>query len=157
MRRSPRDYPADKIRADQYLPRSFAHFVKLFQGNHILVGGDLEYAVRRGVNDGLAALHVLIAQFLDDDRAGSDGIAQRASADALFEFINDARREALGVGFERLLHDDTGHLPMAAGGILGVSFFGCAAIRAPQRAIVNGKALRSLDAGETHSIHIGQI
>ena len=76
---------------------------------------DLEDAIGRGVDDGRAGAHVLLAQFLDDLGAGCGFVAERAAADAALEFIHDFAREAVREKRKRLFEMDAGHLPMACG------------------------------------------
>ena len=53
------------------------------------MGGDLEDAVGRGVDDELAGGQVLVAQFGDDGRAAGRLVAQHAVAGAAGELVDD--------------------------------------------------------------------
>ena len=67
---------ADAIRPVQHFSGDFAHAVKLGDRDHVFVGGDLEDAVARGVDDREAGAHVLLAQLLENFRAAGRLIAE---------------------------------------------------------------------------------
>ena len=116
-REGPRNDAADAMRPIQQFSRNLAHPVQLGDGNHIFVRGDLKNAVARGVDDGLAGAHMLVAQFLDDFGAGSRLVAESLASDLLFEFSDELRRETLADKPERPGQPDAGHLPMPGGGV----------------------------------------
>ena len=57
------------------LPCHPAVFIELFQRHHLLMGGDLEDTVGGGIYDQIPRLHMCIAVFLNDRRAGVRQIA----------------------------------------------------------------------------------
>ena len=56
-----RDHTAYEVGAVEKFSGDFAHAVELGDGDHVFVRGDLEDAVARGVDDGVAGAHVLCA------------------------------------------------------------------------------------------------
>ena len=128
-----RNDAADQIVALQQFPRHFTDVVQLFQRNHPFVRGDLEHAVRRGVDDGFAGADMLVPQALDDLRAACYAVAERPAADGLLEPAHQVCRKAVRIGAERLVQVMPRHLPVAAGGILGMRALRAAAIGARGR------------------------
>ena len=102
----------------EQLPRLFADLIQLFHGNQLLVGGDLEHAVRRGVHDEFAGFQVLLAVIPEHLRAGIGPVAQHLIAGFGGEGIQQFLRESLREGGQRLRAEQTRDLPVADGGIL---------------------------------------
>ena len=84
----------------------------------LLVGGDLKHAVGAGVDDEGILLHGLLAVVLQHLCAGVGLIAEDFVAGLFLELVDEAVREAVREGGQRLGADDTGNLPVADGGIL---------------------------------------
>ena len=63
---------------------------------------------------------MLVAQPLDDFGAAGYLVAQGAPADLCLKFVHERLREAVGEGLEGGLLDEASHLPVAAGGVLGM-------------------------------------
>ena len=55
-------------------------FIQLLRGYDVLVGSNLEHRIRRGIDDEISRLHVLLAEFLNDRCAGPGGVCQNTSA-----------------------------------------------------------------------------
>src|SRR5579862_6861673 len=55
------DYATDAMRTIENAAGDFAHFIKLGNGDDVFVGGNLEDAVARSVDDGKAGAHVFSA------------------------------------------------------------------------------------------------
>ena len=91
-----RDHAADAIRPVEQRARDFAHAIKLGDGNHVLVRGDLKDAVAGRVDDRKAGADVFFAKFLDDFGAGGGLVAERAAADAALEFGDQLRGKPCG-------------------------------------------------------------
>src|SRR5208282_2917677 len=89
-----RDDAADVERIAE-AARNAAETVKPFEPEGVLVRGDLQHGVRRGVADGLQRAEVLLAELLDDDRARGVTIAQNAGKPA---FVDQCGGERLGEG-----------------------------------------------------------
>jgi len=84
----------------------------------LLVGGDLKHAVGAGVDDEGILLHGLLAVVLQHLCAGVGLVAEDFVAGLFLELVDEAVREAVREGRQRLGADDTGNLPVADGGIL---------------------------------------
>ncbi len=101
------------------IPRAISHHsYSGLQGHDLHVGGDLEDAVRRGVDDRPSGGHVLGAQFVDDDRAGRRLVAQHAPSDALPERSEHLLGEPVWVGREGPGRHQAHVLPVADRGVL---------------------------------------
>ena len=150
------DDPAHQVFALEHLPGDLADAVELLQGDHFLAGRHLEHAVRGGVDDGLAGLHVLVAQALDDLGAAGYLVAQGAPADLSFELVHEGLGEAVGEGLEGGLLDEACHLPVAAGGVLGVGHLFALAVSALHGALPLGQGA-ALDVADTQAAHVGDM
>ncbi|MNC22616.1 hypothetical protein D3C75_706210 [compost metagenome] len=106
-----------KFRAQSKLPGDLTGLVQLLQRNNLLMGGDLEYAVRRRVYNPGAGLHMLLTQLVQNFRAGRRFITEDAPAGAPGEFLQQFRREAVRVGVERSGNPQAHNLPMACHGV----------------------------------------
>ena len=85
---------------------------------------NLEHAVRRGIDDGVACFHVLHAQILNDDRTGFGIVAECFCADCRFKGIHDLLGEAcFRKGREGPFGDNACHFPMPCCGILADGAF----------------------------------
>ena len=113
-------------------------------------------AVRGGVDDGLAGPHVLVAQSLDDLGAAGHLVAQGAPADLRLELIHEGLREAVGEGLEGGLLDEARHLPMPAGGVLGVGHLHALAEGAFHGALPLGQGA-ALDVADAQFAHVGDV
>ena len=133
-----------------------AGIVKLLQGNELLVGGNLEHGVCRGVDNPLSGFSLLLTVVLDDLGAGIGLVAENAPAGGFFEGIQHLLGEALGIGGQRLRRDDTGDLPVADGGILAHGGL-------PAFAVGSGDRLGPFKAGDSVDIskacrdHVGDV
>src|SRR5436309_11524729 len=116
--------------AGEHVPGKLADMVELIERDDILVSGDLEDAIRRGVEDGATGAHVLIAQFFDDFGAGRWLVAQHFAPDELLKLRYNVGREAMRVGRKRFAQHDAGHFPVAGGTVLARARRGHAAKRA---------------------------
>ena len=116
------DDTAHAVLTLQNLSCHTAVFVQLLHRNNILVGSDLEHAVRRSIDDQIARFHVLFSVVPDHLRAGIGLIAKHAAAGSLTELGEHFLRESVGIGGHRPLGHDAGEFPMARGGILAPGF-----------------------------------
>ena len=117
---------------DQF-ERDVVDAVLLFDGNDVLVRGDLKHAVGRGVDDRLARAHVFGAEVVDDFRARRGVIAKRAAADALLERVDQLLREPVREHGKRAIEHDAHHLPVSRDRVLPLRRFGHAADRRLRR------------------------
>src|SRR5579862_6879498 len=85
----PRDHAADGVLAGEDLARDAAALVQLFEGDRLLVRGDLEDGVGGRVDDPLARLLMLLAELLDDLGAGGGLVAEDTAARAVHERVDD--------------------------------------------------------------------
>ena len=114
----PRDDTADAVFAGEQFARLGADLVEFFHRDDGLVGGDLEHAVGRGVDDQRAGAGVLLAIIADDLGAGIGLVAQHLVAGFGRESVQQLLRETVREGGQRLGAEQAGDLPMADGGIL---------------------------------------
>ena len=100
--------------------RGSAAVVELFERNRVLVGGDLEDGVRRGVDDPLPRPLVLVAELLDDLGPGGGRVAEHSAAGLVHERVDHVVRESVRVRRKRLGGDDPHQLPVAGGRVLAL-------------------------------------
>ena len=112
-----RDHSGDGEVADQQFAGDPAGRVQLFDRRRLFVGGDLEHRVGRRVHDPIAGLLVPFSQPLDDLGAGGGLVADHSPPGGLGKAVEQLGGEAVGESGERLLGDDSHHLPVAGGGI----------------------------------------
>src|SRR5207244_565630 len=79
-----------------------AGLVQLLERHRLLVRGDLEDRVRRGVDDPLPCPLVLLAELLDDLGARRGPVTEHAAAGLIHERIDHVVAEAVRGGRERL-------------------------------------------------------
>jgi hypothetical protein len=108
------------------------------------VTGELEDGVGRRVEDRAAGRDVLGAELVDDAGARGRLVAQDATADDGFERLDDLGREAVRIGRERVLEDESHHLPVSGGRVaFGASTAPEGRVVGPDRAGSDGFARRS--------------
>ena len=112
------DDAAHAVLAPQHLAGDLAVTVQLMHRHKLLVGGDLKHAVGAGVDDEGILLHGLLAVVLQHLCTGVGLVAEDFVAGLFLELVDEAVREAVREGGQRLGADDTGDLPVADGGIL---------------------------------------
>ncbi len=152
----PRDHPAHLVLAAQDGAGRFANFVQFIKRNDLFVGRDLEDAVGRRVDDGLAGRHLFSAQFIEDDGPRGRDITQPAAACFRLILGHDLVGEAVGIDREGAVHVDAHQLPMAgrgvlAGGDLGHLAVGGSGVRLGLDSVQNG------DVGQSQGLQIGQM
>ena len=113
-----RDDAADAVFALQDAARDAADVPQLRRRHDGLVRSDLKDAVGRGVDDQLAGADVLRPQPLDDLRAGSDAVADRAHARLALKFVDHFLGKAVWIGRKGLLKRQARQLPVAGRGVL---------------------------------------
>jgi hypothetical protein len=74
------------MRRPQHVAGFPARRIELFHRHHVLVGGHLEDAVRRGVDDPRTSAPVLLAQFVEDRGARGGPVSDDRAAGATGEF-----------------------------------------------------------------------
>ncbi len=80
----PGDHPADVV-VVAVLSGDTAYPVELLEGDDVLVGGDLEHRVGRGVQDQFARLEVPGTEVFDDDGSGGGVVAEERVAGFLLD------------------------------------------------------------------------
>ena len=130
--------------------------VELLKRHHILVCRNLEYAVRRGVDDQLARSDMLLTQFIKDRRAGGGLVAQRAAACRLFKALDKVLREPLRECREGALKLHARNLPMAGGRILAGRYLAHLAVRSHRRRNSPCKAC-AINIGKPHFHQMGNV
>ena len=123
-----RDHPADAEVSLQHIPRDPAEFVQLLRREKLFMAGDLEHAVRAGIDDRGLVTHMLLAKFIQDYRAGFGTVSDDLVADGLLKRFNKGSRETVREGGKSFLHPDAGNLPVAGGRILALAALGSAAV-----------------------------
>src|SRR5918994_313858 len=118
------DHASDLMLAGEDLARGPARLVELLERDRLLVRGDLEDGVGRGVDDPLARLLVLLAELLDDLRPGGRLVAEHSAAGLVHERVDHVVRKAVRVGRERLRRDDPHQLPVPGRRVLALRALG---------------------------------
>ena len=103
--------------------RDPAELVEPLEPERLLVRGDLEHGVGRGVADRLQRAQMLLAEFLDDRRARGVAIAENAGQARLprsARAVSDSGKAGIGLGKIAPVEIDrrSGDLPMARGRVL---------------------------------------
>src|SRR5258708_32916109 len=115
--KGPGNYSTDAMLAVEKFSSDFAHAVELGDGNYTFVRGNLKNTVAGGVDDGLAGADMFFAELFQDFRAGSRFVAERFTADLLFERLDNLRRETMLVNGTGLIEPNAGHFPVSRGGV----------------------------------------
>ncbi len=113
------DHPRHRVRPGQDRAGRRAGGVQLLQGHDVLVRGDLEDRVGRGVDDRPAGAQVLGPEVLDHVGARGRRVAEPAAPDRGGEGVHHLGREAARVGRRRDVGPAAHQLPVAGGGVLG--------------------------------------
>ena len=142
----PGDDAANTVRAIEQLPSDLAHTIQLGDRDHILVRGDLKYAVAGGINDGIAGASVLVAEFLENLSSGCRFIAKSSAANLTLEFCNYIWRKTVGINGESLVEPDSGHFPVACRRVLS-GRARCALAEVSERASGRREICQRLDIG----------
>src|SRR5262249_25401796 len=140
-----------------HLASRLAPGVQRLERHPLLLGGDLEDAVRAGIDDGQSGAEVLLSQLVEDHRPARRLVAQGAGRAGLAEpVLHQLRREAVREGGEALLQDDPHHLPVAGGGVLALRLLRhppeCGPGRGRRRTTRDGG-----DVAEPPALQIGQL
>lgn len=146
------DHASHAVFVLQQTARDAADVIQLGHGHDVLVRGDLEHAVGGGVHDQLAGDIVLVAQLLNDLRAGRGTVANHAQTGFLFKLPDQLLREAVRIGRKGLLQRQPGDFPVSGGGVLSGGFLGHAAEAAHGLLVVNAE-----NAAQTQLDQIGNI
>jgi hypothetical protein len=104
---------------DEHAVGLLAGFVQLIEWNYAGVGGDLEDGVSRGVDDPGPRLLLLRPQFLDDLRAGCWPVPEDPAPGLVLEAHQHPVGEAVGVGRQGIVEDQSHHLPVPGEGGFG--------------------------------------
>ena len=89
---------AHTVLTDEHFSCNFAIFIEGINGNDILMGGNLENAVCRGINDKIACFYVLIAIVLYNLGTGIRLIADNSSACLFRKLLDYFGRKSVGIG-----------------------------------------------------------
>ena len=126
----PRDDPPDAVFVDEFA-RDLAQLVQAVQAEGLLVAGDLEDAVGRGVDDRLAGPHVFDAELSDDLGTRSVTVSDYARQVRAFDQLLEQRRRKSVRGLREIApveqHGNACDLPVPARRVLaGRQFLGIA-------------------------------
>ena len=132
--KGPGNHAGNLVLAVKNLAGLLAPAIQILQGHFAFpagVRGNLEHAVRAGVDNRPAGLQVPLTQLVQNHRAGSRNIAQNPP-DAGFgdEAIQHFRREAVGRGRKWRVQVNARHFPGARGGVLAPGHLGHLAVGA---------------------------
>ena len=157
-----RDDAGHAVVAGEDLAGDAAVLVELLHGHEVLVGGDLEHAVGRGVDDEVAGLELLLAIVLDDLGARVGLVAKHAAPGLALELLDDLGWKAVGVGGEALGRDDARHLPVAHGGVLAGRLLaqageGALRVRDGGEVDVIGALERAVDVEQAEARQVGDV
>ena len=108
-----RDHPADGVGALQLAACHAARRVQLVDRDDVLVRGDLEHAVGRRVDDPAAGPAMLVAELLDDLRAGGGHVAEHPAAGRRREGVDHVVGKPVRERRKWALQDDPRSSPSA--------------------------------------------
>src|SRR5690606_15758836 len=152
----PGDDAADRMLALEDLPGDLAHLVQLLHGYDLLMGGDLENAVGRRVDDGLAGAHVLLAQLIDDGSAGGGLVAQHPASDGGRKGVDYFTGKPVGIDGKRPIEDDAGQFPVTRRRVLARGLLGHAA-KAPDGRRIRRHAWQIQYMPKPKPAQVGQV
>ena len=109
--------PSHTVLSRQDLPCYFTVSVQLFRRHHIFMGCDLEYTVRRCIDNERSGFHVFISVISDNLRTGIRPVAEDLSACFLFKNRSDFFRKSFRIHRQRFFRYDSRNLPMSDGRI----------------------------------------
>src|SRR5579875_414812 len=89
----------------------------------------LEDAVSGSIKDRTAGAHMLLAQLLDNLRAGSCFIADDSVSNSTFKWLDHFWRKAIWIGWQRSVQNHAGHFPVSCRAIFASGRLGHAPIR----------------------------
>ena len=141
------DDPGNLIGLHQFKTQ-LAEIIQPFQAEALLVAGDLQHAVRRRIDDGLAGAHMLLAQLFDDLRTAGQLFPQHpGQVSFLYNSIHQLLRETVGLVGKIApfkIHRHTGDLPVAAEGVLPLAHLRRAGIGRLHPAGIQGQVFQRL-------------
>ena len=151
-----RDDPPDGVLAFENRPGFFAKLVELLKRNHVLVGGNLENAVRRGIDYGFSGGDVLPSVVHNELRAAVRLVAENIEPRCFGEGVDYLLREAVRIGRKRSFRHEPRQLPVPGGGVLAHALFAHAPKGAQGRSrfFDTGNAV---DISKPEAYHIGNI
>ena len=137
----------------QNLPGHAAVFIQFLHRNHLLMSGDLEHTVRRGIDNQITAKAVGIPVILNHRGSGIGTVAQYASLRFPAEGIQHFLRKSVRICGQRFRRKNACNLPMAYGGILSPG-----ALRHPgnHRSMGSGPLPLPRRAGKLHAVYLKQ-
>jgi len=113
----PRDHARDAVRV-QDPPRGLARPVEFLERDRLLVRGDLEDRVGRGIDDQVSGALMLLPESSDDLRAARGHVPEHAASGLAAERVEDLGWKAVREQRERTIEDDSGHLPVSGRRVL---------------------------------------
>ena len=138
----------------EHLAGNAAHLVQLLAGENRLVAGNLEHAVGGRVDNRRALRQMLLAQFVQNRRAGRGFVADNLMPDALLKRGDKVRREAVGEGRKRLGERHARNLPVARRRILALAGFAAHAERTD--GVFIRRIMRAGNLPQPHMRHVRQ-
>ena len=150
------DHAAYTVRTVEQFSGDFAHAVQIGEGNYVLVSGDLEDAVARSVDDGLAGTDMFVAEFFDDFGAGGGLVAESFAADLFFKLVDDFFGKAVRINRKGLGEPGAGHFPVTGGGVFAGGMGGTFSVGG-ERSGCWGEVSEGRDVSEAKSDEGGDI
>ena len=118
--------------------------------------GNLKDRIGRGVNDRLARLDVLCAQFFDDLRARSGNVAEDSrNAGLADEASDEGGGKSIRVRGKRMLENYSSHLPVARRRVFSVRAQSATSVRT-SRITCRRHALKRADVSQTKALQVWQ-
>ena len=112
----PRNHASDFPGVGQ-TARNTADFVQTLQRDHVLMGGDLQDRIGRGVENGISAGDVFRTELIKNGGAAGGLIAEESDSGLAFDGADQFGRKFFKGG-ERFFQHDPGDFPMSRGGVL---------------------------------------
>ena len=134
----------------------FADFIKLFKGNNIFMGGNLENAVCGSVNDRFSGFNMFFAVIGNKLGSAVGFVAKNVKARCLFEHFDNFLREAFRIGGESLFGNKSGKFPMSGGGIFSFAYL-IKTAESTERFSGFFDAGNSFNVSKTKFYHIGNV
>ena len=116
--KGPGNHPSYAVPAGKKPPCHFTVLIKGFHRHHILMGGHLEHAVRRGVDNQIPCPYMLFPIVFDHFCSRIRAVTENAPSCHLAKSLCNFRRKPLRVNRQRIGGYDPCNLPVAYGSIL---------------------------------------
>ena len=104
------------------LTGNLAVMIQRLQSHRLLVAADLQYGIRRGIDDQFSVFDLALCQLIEDLRSARRLITDDLSAGSFFQLVDQFfRKSVVGERNERLCRVNSHHLPVAGHGVFSVA------------------------------------